>query len=97
MKKIITIIGAIVVFGIAFLAIWFQNAKETEKQTERTERVLDLSNEDDWDLINNFMSSIVDWNTDGENLSVMTKDGYELYAEKKSDEYDDIRMYIVKK
>ena len=94
MKKIITITGAIVVFGIAFLAICYQNAKETEK---RTERVLNLRSEDDWDLINNFMASIVDWNTDGENLSVMTKDGYELYAEKKSDEYDDIRMHIVKK
>lgn len=35
----------------------------------------------------NFVSEIVDWNTDGEELSVFTKDGYEFYAYKTEDIY----------
>lgn len=33
----------------------------------------------------NFMDQILDWNTDGEELSVVTIDGYELYTYKDAD------------
>lgn len=35
-----------------------------------------------------FMSEIVDWNTDGEELAVFTKDGYEFYTYKSDNVYE---------
>ena len=44
------------------------------------------------ELIN--LSEIVDWNTDGEELSIMLSDGTEVYAYHSVDEYGEKRAYI---
>lgn len=41
----------------------------------------------DYDKMYDSINQIVDWNTDGEELSVFTKDGYEFYAYKTEDIY----------
>lgn len=41
----------------------------------------------DYNKMYDSINQIVDWNTDGEELSVFTKDGYEFYAYKTEDIY----------
>ena len=48
---------------------------------------LNLNTETGWNLANDFVEQIVDWNTDGEELAIMTEDDYELYAYKTEDIY----------
>lgn len=56
---------------------------------------VDLSNKDQFDYIDTFLGSIVDWNTDGKEMAVMTSDGYELYLNKQETIYQpDIKQYI---
>ena len=40
-----------------------------------------------------FVSTITDWNTDGNELAVFTSDGYEYYAQRTADEYTE-KNYI---
>lgn len=46
---------------------------------------LDLNTDQGYEAACNFMDQILDWNTDGEELSVVTIDGYELYTYKDED------------
>lgn len=55
---------------------------------------LNLSYNEDFSLACDFMGQIVDWNTDGNELSIMTADGYELYAYKSQDVYNTNRMFV---
>lgn len=41
---------------------------------------LDLSSRSQIEYLSDFTDSISDWNTDGQELSVITKDGYEFYS-----------------
>ena len=55
---------------------------------------LDYSTEQDYSYADAFVADIVDWNTNGEELSLMTSDGYEFYAYKSADEYDFNKAYV---
>lgn len=62
--------------------------------TETNNRKLDYSAEQDYSYADSFISDIVDWNTNGEELSLMTSDGYEFYFYKSADEYDFNKAYV---
>ena len=55
---------------------------------------LDYSTEQDYSYADSFIADIVDWNTDGEELALMTSDGYEFYAYKSKNEYDFNKAYV---
>lgn len=55
---------------------------------------LDYSTEQDYSYADSFVADIVDWNTNGTELSLMTSDGYEFYAYKSADEYDFNKAYV---
>lgn len=56
---------------------------------------VDLSDSKQFDYIDTFLGSITDWNTDGKEMAIMTKDGYELYLNKQASIYQpDIKQYI---
>lgn len=55
---------------------------------------LDYSQESDYSYADAFVADIVDWNTNGEELSLMTSDGYEFYSYKSADEYDFNKAYV---
>ena len=56
---------------------------------------VDLSKKDQFNYIDTFLGSIVDWNTDGKEMAIMTSDGYELYLNKQASIYQpDIKQYI---
>ena len=69
-----------------------QNA--TEIITETHNGKLDYSAEQDYSYADAFVCDIVDWNTNGEELSLMTSDGYEFYSYKSADEYDFNKAYV---
>lgn len=58
---------------------------------------LNLDNNADFDIACDFVGQIVDWNTDGTELAIMTKDGYELYAYKSEDVYSNRNFIAVKR
>lgn len=62
--------------------------------TETNNRKLDYSAEQDYSYADSFVVDIVDWNTNGTELSLMTSDGYEFYAYKSADEYDFHKAYV---
>nr|DAT50716.1 MAG TPA: hypothetical protein [Bacteriophage sp.] len=62
--------------------------------TETNNRKLDYSAEQDYSYADAFVCDIVDWNTNGEELSLMTSDGYEFYSYKSADEYDFNKAYV---
>ena len=53
----------------------------------------DLETDTGVEAVCDYMGSIVDWNTDGEELAVMTDDGYEFYAYKSDDIYSN-RLFV---
>lgn len=56
---------------------------------------VDLSNSKQFNYIDTFLGSVVDWNTDGKEMAIMTSDGYELYLNKQESIYQpDIKQYI---
>lgn len=55
---------------------------------------LDYSQESDYSYADAFVADIVDWNTNGEELSIMTSDGYEFYAYKSQNVYDFNKAYV---
>ena len=67
-----------------------QNATEITSETQK----LDYSAEQDYSYADAFVADIVDWNTNGTELSLMTSDGYEFYAYKSADEYDFNKAYV---
>lgn len=67
-----------------------QNATEITSETQK----LDYSQEQDYSYADAFVCDIVDWNTNGTELSLMTSDGYEFYAYKSADEYDFNKAYV---
>lgn len=67
-----------------------QNATEITSETQK----LDYSQEQDYSYADSFISDIVDWNTDGEELALMTSDGYEFYAYKSANEYAFNKAYV---
>lgn len=59
-------------------------------QTEYIEvpkSTLNLNDPNDINMVCDIFGKIVDWNTDGQELAVMTADGYEFYAYKSADIY----------
>lgn len=71
-------------------AVSRQNATEITSETQK----LDYSQEQDYSYADAFVCDIVDWNTNGEELSLMTSDGYEFYAYKSADEYEFNKAYV---
>lgn len=74
-------------------------AKAESRQNSATEitsetQKLDYSQEQDYSYADAFVCDIVDWNTNGEELSLMTSDGYEFYSYKSADEYDFNKAYV---
>lgn len=67
-----------------------QNATEITSETQK----LDYSQEQDYSYADAFVGDIVDWNTNGEELSLMTSDGYEFYAYKSANEYEFNKAYV---
>lgn len=82
MKK--RLFTALTMVTIAVSAFSFGNYKATKAETE------DFT--DGTELIN--PADIVDWNTDGEEISLMLSDDTEVYAYKSRDEYGDFKAYI---
>lgn len=66
------------------------SATEITSETQK----LDYSQEQDYSYADAFVCDIVDWNTNGEELSLMTSDGYEFYSYKSADEYDFNKAYV---
>lgn len=74
-------------------------AKAESRQNSATEitsetQKLDYSQEQDYSYADAFVCDVVDWNTNGEELSLMTSDGYEFYSYKSADEYDFNKAYV---
>lgn len=65
-----------------------QNAAETHNGK------LDYSAEQDYSYADAFIADVVDWNTDGTELALMTSDGYEFYAYKSANEYEFNKAYV---
>lgn len=66
------------------------SATEITSETQK----LDYSQEQDYSYADSFIADVVDWNTDGEELALMTSDGYEFYAYKSANEYDFNKAYV---
>lgn len=67
-----------------------QNATEITSETQK----LDYSQEQDYSYADSFIADVVDWNTDGTELALMTSDGYEFYAYKSANEYAFNKAYV---
>lgn len=92
-KLVITLLTATTIFsGIAAINTTVSRHNAT-KITSKTQK-LDYSQEQDYSYADSFIADVVDWNTDGEELSLMTSDGYEFYAYKSADEYDFNKAYV---
>lgn len=92
-KLVITLLTATTIFsGIAAINTTVSRHNAT-KITSKTQK-LDYSQEQDYSYADSFVVDIVDWNTDGEELSLMTSDGYEFYSYKSADEYDFNKAYV---
>lgn len=62
--------------------------------TETRNGKLDYSAEQDYSYADSFIADVVDWNTNGEELALMTSDGYEFYAYKSANEYEFNKAYV---
>lgn len=101
-KLVITLLTATTIFsGIsaynttktAAEPVKAESRRGTTEITSETQK-LDYSQEQDYSYADSFISDIVDWNTDGEELALMTSDGYEFYAYKSKNEYDFNKAYV---
>lgn len=90
-KNVLSMLGLL----IMMVAIWgsgiFIGRMTVPEKTMTENYSLNLDTETGWNLANDFAGQIVDWNTDGEELAIMTADGYELYAYKTEDIYNQIQ------
>ena len=71
-----------------------QNSIRITAELRNGNHKLDYSQEQDYSYADAFVGDIVDWNTNGEELSLMTSDGYEFYSYKSADEYDFNKAYV---
>lgn len=85
MAKIIKI-GAIVAITTVAFIIGRQSAP-IEKTVFEMPKKCNLSNSQEWEYINSFLSDVQDWNADENEMSILTSDGYELYINKTADLY----------
>ena len=88
-RKILYIATLAVISSTAFFI--GQNTVEPEKEIQyitKEKSHLDLNNDEDFDLACDFMSQIVDWSVCNDEIAVITKDDYELYATKSQDYYE---------
>lgn len=93
-KTIITLLTATTIFsGIAAFNSTHLSAEPVQTSRQQ-KRKLDYSAEQDYSYADAFVCDIVDWNTNGEELSLMTSDGYEFYSYKSADEYDFNKAYV---
>lgn len=67
---------------------------ESRQNSASETRKLDYSQEHDYSYADSFISDVVDWNTNGEELALMTSDGYEFYAYKSANEYEFNKAYV---
>lgn len=93
-KLVITLLTATTIFsGIAAINTTVLRQNSATEITSETQK-LDYSQEQDYSYADAFVCDIVDWNTNGEELSLMTSDGYEFYSYKSADEYDFNKAYV---
>ena len=93
-KKILYILTTAVIILTAFY-IGRNTAEPTTKVIHTMPEKVDLSNSKQFDYIDKFLGSVVDWNTDGKELAIITSNGYELYANKQETIYqEDIKAYL---
>lgn len=93
-KKILYILTTAVITLTAFY-IGRNTAEPTTKVIHTMPEKVDLSNKEQFDYIDTFLGSVVDWNTDGKEMAIMTSDGYELYINKQETIYQpNIKQYI---
>nr|DAW65908.1 MAG TPA: hypothetical protein [Bacteriophage sp.] len=91
-KLVITLLTATTIFsGIAAINT---TVSRQNSATETNNRKLDYSAEQDYSYADSFIADVVDWNTDGEELALMTSDGYEFYAYKSANEYEFNKAYV---
>ena len=97
-KKILYILTTAVLICTAFLVGRNTAPHKTTakaKVIHTMPKKVDLSNSKQFDYIDTFLGSIVDWNTDGKEMAIMTSDGYELYLNKQETIYQpNIKQYI---
>lgn len=98
-KLVITLLTATTIFSGISAYNSTRSAAEPVKAVSRQNsasetRKLDYSQEQDYSYADSFVVDIVDWNTNGTELSLMTSDGYEFYAYKSADEYDFNKAYV---
>ena len=93
-KLVITLLTATTIFsGIAAINTTVSRQNSATEITSETQK-LDYSQEQDYSYADSFISDVVDWNTDGEELALMTSDGYEFYAYKSANEYEFNKAYV---
>jgi hypothetical protein len=91
-KLVITLLTATTIFsGIAAINT---TVSRQNSASETHNAKLDYSQESDYSYADAFVADIVDWNTNGEELSIMTSDGYEFYAYKSQNVYDFNKAYV---
>lgn len=91
-KLVITLLTATTIFsGIAAINT---TVSRQNSATETRNGKLDYSAEQDYSYADSFVVDIVDWNTNGTELSLMTSDGYEFYAYKSANEYEFNKAYV---
>lgn len=91
-KLVITLLTATTIFsGIAAINT---TVSRQNSATETRNGKLDYSAEQDYSYADSFIADVVDWNTNGTELSLMTSDGYEFYAYKSANEYEFNKAYV---
>ena len=91
-KLAITLLTATTIFsGIAAINT---TVSRQNSATETHNGKLDYSAEQDYSYADSFIADVVDWNTNGEELALMTSDGYEFYAYKSANEYEFNKAYV---
>ena len=91
-KLAITFLTATTIFsGIAAINT---TVSRQNSATETNNLKLDYSAEHDYSYADSFIADVVDWNTNGEELALMTSDGYEFYAYKSANEYEFNKAYV---
>lgn len=98
-KSVIALLAATTIFSGISAYNSTRSAAEPVKAESRQNsasetRKLDYSQEQDYSYADSFIADVVDWNTDGEELALMTSDGYEFYAYKSKNEYDFNKAYV---
>lgn len=91
-KLVITLLTATTIFsGVAAINT---TVSRQNSATETRNGKLDYSAEQDYSYADSFIADVVDWNTNGEELALMTSDGYEFYAYKSANEYEFNKAYV---